>query len=229
MNYQVAVLNFEGPLDLLLQLVEKSQLEVTAISLAELTEQYLAYLDKLQAISTKDLHQFIELASRLVYIKSLALLPDSRLESDPGVRELREQLATYQRYHAAAKYLSDLLGGGRSFRRPSVKVQASPTTPMPHMELNELSAVFRQLLAKMPKPGTELQVTPTITLEDMIKQLSNFMQHSHAKLEDFLGNLSSRLELIIAFLATLELVKSGWLVVTQDQQFGTITLQKAAV
>src|SRR4051812_21815619 len=113
MSHTVAVGEFEGPLGVLLELVERNKLEVSAISVGQITTEYLAYVRTLEAASAEDLSEFLQLGARLLYVKSLALLPQET--SDQQATELKQlslELAEYRRFQSAARLLNDLATGG---------------------------------------------------------------------------------------------------------------------
>src|SRR5476649_1798681 len=113
MSHTVAVGEFEGPLGALLELVERNKLEVSAISVGQITTEYLGYVRTLAQATAEDLSEFIQLGARLLYIKSLALLPqDSSLQQESELRQLEHELTEYRQFQSAAKNLASLSGGG---------------------------------------------------------------------------------------------------------------------
>jgi segregation and condensation protein A len=223
--YQVRVINFEGPLDLLLQLVERSQLEITEISLTSVTEQYLGYLDQIEEHEPADLGQFIELAARLMYIKSLALLPDHELDQEPEVIALREELADYQRYRDAAGQLDRLLRNNQtSYSRRQATQLAPQDLPLPDLTVTELANVFTAVLQKLPPASQTTKLATKVSLEEMMNQLLEHAAEPGANLQSFLEQRHDRQEIVVAFLALLELTKAGRLSVRQDKQFGDMIL-----
>ena len=138
--YTVALLNFEGPLDLLLQLIERSDMEITDVSLSDITSQYLTYISELPALGAIELNQFLELASRLIYLKSIALLPMAPTqEIDEDISDLTEQLAQYQNYQAAANYLKHLISrASRSWPREATPVLPPNNLPLPNINITQL-------------------------------------------------------------------------------------------
>ena len=226
MAYQVALLNFEGPLDLLLQLVEGAKLEITTISLAEVTEQYLRHLEKLDLHEPAELNQFVELATRLTYIKSLALLPATESDSDDEVQALRDELGEYQRYKQAAGYLDTLSQfGPRSHRRTVTPVLPPAPLAPGAITLDRLTQAFADVLSRLPAVA-ENGIGESITLEDMMAQLVAYATSTPRPIRAFLEGLADRTELRVAFLALLELVKSGDLSVSQGGQFGDMMVLK---
>ena len=225
MSYQVALLNFEGPLDLLLQLIERSEMAVTEISLSTITEQYLSYTAQLDNLDPHELNQFIELAARLIYIKSRALLPLPPEESEPELAELEEQLAEYRHYQQAATRLVSLVSGGqRSWQRP-----AQPThydAPMPrNLDLDELSQIFRQAMARQTAAPTRV-VTKLPSLQTVCLTIMNRVEESDYSLQALFNLAASRPETVLIFMAVLELIRSNQLAARQDQVFGDIMISK---
>ncbi|MBW3538022.1 segregation/condensation protein A [Candidatus Parcubacteria bacterium] len=236
MPYQVALLNFEGPLDLLLQLIERSELEITQISLADVTEQYLEYIERLNRLDPEELNRFLELASRLVYIKSLALLPGTADRVDETeISELAEQLAEYRRYQKATEYLKRLLAEGRrSWSRPPEAaardaVAAGELPAPPNLELEPLRRAFAAALAKLPPAATDATLGRTVSLTEMTERIRRWARPGRATgLGQLLRTAADRMEVLVLFLALLELVKSGHIRVSQSGQFDDIQLLSVA-
>jgi segregation and condensation protein A len=228
MSYQVALLGFEGPLDLLLQLVEKSELSITELPLGELTEQYLAHTAQLQGLDPHDLSQFIELATRLVYLKSLALLPaGNQMEAIEGVGQLQQELWEYARYHQAANQLGDMLAGGASSSRRGGRNTLEPDRlPVTGLSLSKLQSVFSDVLSRLPEVRTSAGLGAMVTQEQMSDKLLAYAQNMPLPLRPFLESLADRMELVVAFLALLELVRSAQLSVAQDKQFDDMMVSR---
>jgi segregation and condensation protein A len=232
MAYQVALLNFEGPLDLLLQLVERARLSASELSLATLTEQYLEHMTALASIDADETSRFADLAARLLYIKSRALLPTAdQDEEDTEVAELREQLETYGAYRDAAAVLAQLLARNQRgwSRTQRSQPTAGPAMP-PNLSLQALQRAFASAVAKTPPPTPGLPPA-TVTLEEMTERLlqrsSRRQDGAAATLQAFFAQLPSRAEITVAFLAALELWRRGQLRLTQAGQFSIIQIDYA--
>lgn len=224
-SYQVALLNFEGPLDLLLQLVEGKQLDVTAISLGTVTEQYTTYLTQLETHDPSELNQFVELATRLSYIKSLALLPASRDEGEAEVASLRQELEEYRRYKQAASYLNSLIEAGvRSHTRTPTERALPVELEAGDLSLDQLATAFTDVLRRLPPVAAGMG--ESITLEEMSARLLGYATARPKPLRPFLEDLADRLELIVAFLALLELTKDAQLTVSQASQFDDMMVSR---
>jgi segregation and condensation protein A len=224
--YTVALLNFEGPLDLLLQLIERSDMEITEISLSDITSQYLQYIAELPALGTTELNQFLELASRLIYLKSIALLPlTPTQEIDSEISELTDQLAQYQNYQVAANYLKQLISrGGRSWPRQATPILPLKKLPMPNVNTKQLQEYFTKVMANLPESPPETTYSQEITLTEMSNYLSSWLakQSKPTPLTIFLQPFKKRQELIVSFMALLELIRLGDIIVSQEKIFGDI-------
>ncbi len=226
MSYSVALLNFEGPLDLLLQLIERSELSITEISLAGVTEQYLAYIEELHDLDPLELNQFVELAAKLAYIKSLALLPRTdETIADEEISELAEQLEQYRHYQKATNYLNDLLRAPqRSWSRTKRESLPVEQIPDPELNIDTLSQTFADALARLPMIDSD-NLQASFTIEEMMERVLSFSKQTvPASLSKLLSSCHSRTEAVVLFLALLELLKGGVLAVDQHKQFGDIII-----
>lgn len=230
-QYAVRLDSFEGPLDLLLQLIERAELDITAISLAMVTDQYLAYIRQLEEIHPDFLADFMVVAAKLILIKSRALLPRPPLveedeEEDVG-QDLVRQLEEYRRFKQAAGVLHEREAQGlRSYLR------AAPRLPKPRglapgeVSLSDLLAALQRVLDSSPSVPVNTVVSPLIVnIDDKIRVIEGAIaSRQRVHFSGLLLRSGSRLEMIVTFLAVLELIKRGTLVAAQDQAFGEIYL-----
>jgi len=234
-TYTVSLPVYEGPLDLLLDLIERAELDITTLSLAQVTEQYLAYLRRLQETSPQELSAFLVIAARLLQIKSEALLPRPPQreagEEDVG-QALVEQLKTYKRFKEIALWLEDRQRRGwRSYLRLAQPPKVTHVTlDLSNITLADLHAAARALLQKEKARqalGTVI-TPPRITIREKITQirqvLSTFVRTTFRSL---LQNVADRLEIVVTFLALLELVKRYRVRARQEQLFGSIEIERA--
>jgi segregation and condensation protein A len=232
MAYQVALLNFTGPLDLLLQLIEQAELQVTQVSLAQVTDQYLEYLAPLHEIDPLELNWFVELASKLLYIKSQALLPESPAQAvDLGEsRELEEQLARYRGYKSAAAWLREKLDDGHvSLSRPVATPAPRPVVMglPPGLDLAQLTQAFAGIQTRLKADRNAMQPAvvkaESITTHAMAREVMNRLaEASPRRLTDLAELAHDREELVVLFLAILELARLGRIGLTQAGQFDDI-------
>jgi segregation and condensation protein A len=223
--------SFEGPLDLLLFLIKKSEINIYDIPIATITEQYLEYLNYATKIDLENITEFYLMAATLLYIKSRMLLPvefalTDELE-DPRT-ELVEKLIEYQKY----KKLSELIEAKEQEAEWSLeRKSAQPILPFTDEELWEqvtvwdLLKTFSSILSSIPAERVvdmyeEVTVNEKITLiYELLDSMGEFM------FTDLVIKKSSIMEVICAFLAVLELAKSAVIVVFQNKVFGDILLK----
>ena len=229
--FQLKLPVFEGPLDLLLYLIEREQLDITAVSLVQVTGQYLTYLRSGEQIDSYALAEFIAIAAKLIYLKSRALLPRPQPleegEEDIGddlVRRLRE----YRQFKEAAGWLKDLEARGlRAYPRMAPVTGVPVPTGLDGVTVDLLLQIVQEVLSKKPEQAVEEVVVKRTeyTVEDKMDALSALLTHSHSvSFRSFISACRSHLEVIVAFLAVLELIKGLRLIAQQDAIFGDISL-----
>jgi segregation and condensation protein A len=225
MTHTVAVGEFEGPLGILLDLVERGRLEVTVISVAEITEGYLKRIKGMEHLSPEELSEFIQLGARLLYIKSLALLPqESAAEQDDEIRQLNLELEEYRRMQLAARAL-ERRGGARTWQRPAIERLSPRELPLPNLELSVLTDAFSRALRHM-EPARETAIIRThISLESVMRKVRARLSDGSFDLQQLIDSCRNRLEVIVTFLALLELVRDGGARVVQAGQFDPITVE----
>jgi segregation and condensation protein A len=231
-NYTVQLPVYAGPLDLLLQLIERDELDITKVALAQVTDQFLAYMKVLEQLSLGDLADFLVIAARLILIKSEALLPRpverQPGEEDPG-DELARQLIAHKRYKEIALLLHEREEAGlRTYLRlaPPPKVEAqldlSGVTP-----LHLLEAVRRALALNPDKPSLGTVVAPPkVTIRDQIRLIAQTLRRDGGRtnFQAMLSSAKSRMEVVVTFLAVLELIKRRKIEARQEKPFGDILL-----
>ncbi len=233
--YAVRLDTFEGPLDLLLRLIERAELDITAISLALVTDQYLEYIHQLDEIQPDLLADFLVVAAKLILIKSRALLPQATApkededEEDVG-RDLVRQLEEYRRFKEASLTLREREEQGlRSHVRTAPPVLAPRTITPGEVTLEELLAAMQRVLMTKPTVPVSTVIAPiTITINDRMRTIEQAIAGGRrVHFTGLLMRAHSRVEIIVTFLAVLELIKQGKLQATQDDAFGEIYLVQA--
>jgi segregation and condensation protein A len=229
--------NFTGPLDLLLHLIRKNEMEITDIPIAEITAQYLAVIDTLQTLNLDLAGEFLLMAATLLHIKSRMLLPqvaedgaEEEDEEDPRA-ELVRRLLEYQKYKDAAVRLDKLPQLHRDvFARsaPAPEVTEEGEGEFAAVGLYDLVQALQQLLRERPEPLVHQVYAETLSVADRINQILGALQgqQSLAFTELFAAE-SGRQEVIVTFLALLELVKMRLVRLLQSQRFGAIWLSPA--
>jgi segregation and condensation protein A len=233
-TYQVALPVFEGPLDLLLHLIEREELDITQVSLAQITNQYLDYLARLNDRDPESLADFLVVAAKLLLIKSRVLLPQPPSvpvydEEDVG-EDLVRQLIEYRRFKGAAYWLKEMDDQGM---RAYLRLAGTPPLQQPvdlgDVTLDDLLVLVRQVLAIKPSaPSVDGNVPPvTITIADQMGFIQRRVSRSRTvSFRRLLGRATSRLEVIVTLLALLEMIKQRKVMVRQDRLFGDIQIVK---
>ncbi len=231
---EISVQGFSGPVDLLLELIDNQQLDITALSLAEVTDQYWREIETAE-FDADTLAEFINIGSRLLYIKSCALLPGARqpaadlnAEIDQAAEELTQMLEEHKRFKDAFDLFRQLEEEGRRTFARMTPVRNVPLPPgLEGVTLDTLlSAVKEALAAAPPEPEeTVLHIEP-MTVSEKIAEVSQALSQNEGRLafRPLLAACRTRTEIVVLFLAVLELIKGGSLWAEQAQAFGDIEL-----
>lgn len=229
--YPVHLAVFEGPLDLLLRLIETQALEISQVSLVAVTDQYLRTVEALEEVDPGALADFLVVASRLVYIKSRSLLPqprpaDEEDEDEEPADALVRQLLEYRRFKQVAAQLRV-----REEQRLRVFVRLAPLPELERrlelggLDLQHLQAALLRVLARLPvEPVLPRVKTYAVTVAEQIAVVRAVLSGSPRRFTELLSQQTSRLEVVVTFLAVLELIKQRELMATQDATFGEILL-----
>jgi segregation and condensation protein A len=231
-NYTVQLPVFSGPLDLLLQLIEREELDITNVALAQVTDQFLGYLKVLERMNLADIADFLVIAARLVLIKSEALLPRPA-ERAPGEEdpadELARQLLAYKKYKQIAGALHEREAQNlRTYLRLAPPPKVEKTLDLSGVTSLDLLEAVRRALAVMPdKPALGTVVAPPkVTIRDQIRLIAAALRARGGRVvfQKLLENAHSRMEIVVTFLATLELIKRQRIEARQAEMFGEIEL-----
>ena len=234
MAYTVKVDQFEGPLDLLLVLIEEQKLDITMLSLAQVTDQYLAYVKGKKQISLQNLSEFLTVATRLILIKSKALLPLLELEDEEEkeIHDLQEQLAVLKMFVDSAEKIEILLQRShRSFSREGYSGVEAVFCPPENMRVFDLQRAYRNVLQEMPSPEKlrEHILQEVMSLEEKIAQVQKMIcTRAVASFSELAKSAKDKIEIVLSFLALLELIKQEVIVARQQGIFGEITLHSMA-
>jgi segregation and condensation protein A len=226
---------FEGPLDLLLHLIKKNEVSITDIPIATITEQYLATLELMQTLNLDVAGEFLVMAATLVHIKSRMLLPADEEEADEEDgedprSELVRRLLEYQRYKDAAAELEQ-----REVLTRDVFVRAAPPTEeaglreFREISVFELLGALKRVIDRLPQDIVHEVTLEKITVRQKMTMLLDHLRN-HGKLffDSLFTEVKSRLEIIVTFLAMLELVKVRAIRVFQDEPGGQIIIEPSA-
>jgi len=231
-GYQVTTEVYEGPLDLLLQLIERAELDITRLALAQVTDQYLAHLRGMKEQDAAEVSAFLVIAAKLVQIKSEALLPRPP-ERQPGEEDpaesLAQQLIIYRRFKQAAAWLTRREASGeKTHLRLAPPPRMEGKLDLTGITLNDLVYAAWNLY----NSGTQrflngsIITLQRITIRERIRTiLSELKAKGQASMRRILGDKHTRIDAVVTFLAILELVKRRVIEVRQDQLFDDIGIQ----
>ena len=235
--YEVQTNQFSGPLDLLLGLIEKRKVSINDVSLADIADQYVDYLNRLERFPLEEVAVFIVVASTLMLIKSRSLMPSMELteEEEQSIEELEERLRLYRRIKDFSARLSKLFGENPMFARAGFKGVEPGFMEPKGITRESLRAAIAGILENLPAKETlpEVEVMKIITLEEKISELGDritrsleisFSQFSVSR-ED-INSENKKVEVIVSFLAMLELIKQGFIMVRQESLFEDINISK---
>lgn len=222
---------FQGPLDLLLHLIERDDLDITAVSLVSVTDQYLKAVHRGDELDAQALAEFVALGAKLIYLKSRALLPPdplaagASLEEDDVGRELVDLLREYKRFGEITDMLAQRQDEGqRYFPRNVPAPVAPPGLGLNNVTVELLNSIMRDVLARTPAEAPEAVIPrQTITLAQQIENFRFQLRTAGSfSFREAISAYRSRIEIVIAFLAILELLKAGECDARQSEGWGDI-------
>ena len=239
MPYRVQLQNFEGPLDLLLFLIKKNEVEIYDIPVADITQQYLEYLNMIELLDLDNASEFVLMAATLIRIKAQMLLPKPELEDDEEAEDPREELVRrlleYQRYKEVAWQISDLEKEQRQhFARSAYSFNFEDDQDLEEEELLgkevsifDLMSVFSEVIKRIP-PRTEYTVEQIpVTIEEQAEVIMALVEkQERVLLTEMLQQIKERIVVIVTFVALLDLVKSKQFQLNQNNPFAEIWIRK---
>lgn len=233
MGYEIKLDIFEGPLDLLLYLIKKNEIDIYDIPIALITRQYLEYIEMLRTFNLDLAGEFLVLAATLIHIKSRLLLP---VEEDPSAQEeedpraeLVRQLLEYQAFKEAALQLDSrpLLDRDVFARSCPAAVPDDPEAQdvFSEMDVFDLVKSFQKMMAKLDKAERIEIVSEEMSIADIINEIMDRLrEHKHLSFTDLLGERTDRRRVLYTFLALLELMKLRMIRAYQGESYGVIRL-----
>ncbi len=231
-NYKVQLENFEGPLDLLLSLIDENKLDISEISLAKITDQYLYYLKNNQNLDIAEIADFLLIAAKLLYLKSKLLLPDVNfgIEAEEDANDLERQLKIYKEYHDARKILQKLINKHNfTYSRvtPLIKIKAEFLPPK-NIKTEDLQFAMERLINSL-KPIFKIPkklIDKTINIKEKIEHIETLLNERESiAFSEFIKDRSNKTEIIVVFLAMLELMKKRTINAHQEFLFEEITIK----
>lgn len=222
---------FEGPLELLLELVEKRKLLINDISLASVTDEYMQHVSAMQELSLPNTSQFVALAATLLLIKSKSLLPVLELteEEEEGIEDLEARLKLYKIYRDATTTIVERFGVKVAHERLFVRDMNPLFVTDQYTTVSALHAAVAEVIRNLPvkevKP--KVQVRKVVSLEEMIDRLHRRIEESmKLRFSELVENQAEKVEVIVGFLAVLESVKQGSILVAQMERFSDIEIER---
>ena len=230
MAFAVKLEQFEGPLDLLLELIEAAKLDISQISLAKVTDEYVRRLQEQPNIPPEELADFLVVASRLLLIKSRLLLPFLNLGQEEPEGDLETQLKIYKEYLDASKTVQAMIGKRRFLfvheKLPHIEIGFAPPKKLTALQMSELFRVVLKrldLIVRIPRAVIE----KTVSIHEKIVEIQQLIAKAASmSFRSLLASSASRIEIVVSFLALLELVKQRSVTVEQGKLFDDITINK---
>lgn len=231
-NYKISTDVYEGPLDLLLQLIEQAELDITKLSLAKVTQQYLTHLQTLADRDPVEVSAFLVIATRLVLIKSSILLPsyqEIQVEEDVG-DQLVKQLTIYKLFKEKSLWLRERQELGlKSYYRVAPPRKISEKLDMSNIHIYDLVDILLELFFQTENVSSMSEVVSitALTLKTRIKSLIEiFNQKPTLNFKELLPKNFTRLDLVVTFLALLELIKNHALIADQTDLYSDISFSR---
>ncbi len=233
LNYTVQTPVYEGPLDLLLDLIERAELDITALSLAMVTDQYLAYINNLPELDADEISAFLVIAAKLLQIKSEALLPRPPArepnEDDAG-SSLVDQLKLYKRFKEIGGWMHERQDANlRTHLRIAPPPKVEPKLDLSNLTLEKLVSAAETAFAKerSKEPLGTIIAPPRVTIREKIDLISKIMKDvQRSTFSALVNDGASRLEIVVTFLAMLELIKRYRIDVHQEGLFSDIEINR---
>lgn len=227
-KFHVRTHAFEGPFELVLELIEKRKLLVNDLSLTQITDDFIQHVKSQAEFPMEDAADFIGVAATLLLIKSKSLIPELELpsEEEEDVESFKKRLSLYEQAREASRELSRIFG--KSVMVPARERMPEPFfSPSKDMTVTKLQEALVGVLTALEKEEklAEVRVRPLVTIEDMMEQLMTRVQKALTiSFKEFSSGSKEKVEIIVSFLALLELVKEGKVQVHQHKDFDDIQI-----
>ncbi|NIA18274.1 MAG: segregation/condensation protein A [Actinobacteria bacterium] len=218
-----------------MQIVEKEEMDITQVSLAKIANQYIEHINGSGNIGPDEMADFLVVAARLLLIKSKALLPYLYPEEEEEIEELELQLKMYKEFLEAMKGVEKMIGKkkfmfAREFNRKAIMANINLFSPPKNLKTGDLKMIFQDLLGRVKPPEKleEEKLERKINIEDKIRDIrQTVLNKFKTSFSKILGTTESKTEVIVTFLAMLELIKQRDIVVDQEGLFREIVISKA--
>ncbi len=236
-DFSIKIDGFEGPLELLLSLIEKRKLPINDVSLATVTDDYIKHIETEKEFPISRTSNFILIASTLLLVKSKSLLPTLELteEEEENIESLEKRLRLFKRNKELSLHIAEIFGKNVLFESEDAKIIDSEPIflPQDNFSTNSLLESIMNVLKKLPKVDfiPEAVVKKVVSIEEMIDNLTErITKNLQVSFSDFsnIGKVE-KIDVIVGFLAMLELAKQGVISLTQDKTFSDITMESDSV
>lgn len=228
--YKIKLKHFEGPLDLLISLIEDQKMDITQVSLSAVADQYLEYIKEQENVSIENLTHFLSVASRLILIKSKTLLPLLKLshEEEEEIKDLEQQLKEFKKFKEVSQKIGKLfISSNESFSREGFLETGYFFCPPENINVFDLKKSFLKILDEIPisEKLEEEMVKEIVTLEEKIIYLQETLKKKvESSFSEIVSDSKDKIEVIVYFLAMLELIKIRVLEANQQNLFEDIKL-----
>ncbi len=238
-EYRVSLSQFEGPLDLLLHLIDKAEINIEDIFVSEITAQYLAYMDDLSELDMDRASSFLTVAAQLLLIKSRSLLPrppvEDEEEEDPKEALLR-QLREYKAFKNASEELHERFEEAKKAiaRLPEDVILPPQKFELQNVSIDSLYAAFLEVLNREDTEEEKIDRTQnvrpdTFTVRDRVLHLRAKLKEGRVRFKDLFTDASTRMEMVVTFMALLEMLAHGEVHITQGATFAPIYIRAKAL
>jgi segregation and condensation protein A len=225
---------FEGPLGILLSLIEKEEMDITQVSMAKVADQYIEFIKSRENINPDEMADFLVVAAKLLLIKSKALLPFLFPEEEKEIEEFEEQLKMYQEFLEAAKKIEKMIGRKkfmfpREFNRKAILANINLFSPPKSLVKETLQMVINDIVNNLaiPQKMDEEKMEHKISIEEKILFIQkNLIERIKLNFSNMIKEAKNKTEVIVSFLAMLELVKQREIVAEQENLFEDILINR---
>ena len=236
-KYKIKLENFEGPLDLLLHLIDKNKMDIYDINLSEITDQYIEYINEMEKMNLEVTSEFLVMASTLLYLKSKNLLPNQENdEQELAEEELLQRIIDYKKYKEITKMLKEMYKNSNTviFKTPE-KIELQKQKLEKEYKKEIIAEMYADIiersaerLNKNAKNIEKIAITETYTVADKVKVMFKELLHNKKFVFNrlFPSKKCSRPEIVTAFSGLLELSRRNKVLTSQPELFGDITVEK---
>ncbi len=236
MAYRIKLDNFEGPLDLLLFFIHRDKINIYDIPIAQITTEFVRYLDLMQKLNIEIAGEFIYMASTLMRLKARMLIPknkDLMEEFEDPRTSLVQRLLEYKQFRDASEslsgqYLTHSLHASRGMNFPIDGVKETSSEFVKNISLFDLLSAFKMMMENLPKTSSYQIESEHVIIEEQIRYIRGFLLRGPSiRFTVLVADLKSKLQIIVTFMAILELLRMKEIRLLQDSPFADITLNRA--